>query len=172
MVRVFLRHIQVVSNQGRPCSDSPVDEDLLINHSLTTVYFLLLRKLAIQLKFPAEHPYHSHISKCAVFPNFDSPDDVRKGKHAVMTSSTLPPTAAASAPDPIVVHKTKGNFAREEVVKVQRESGKDPLIWNEHNYYQVSTSTNINCEAILHNFKSALHFLILNLVKKSVINSF
>ncbi|XP_020892876.1 uncharacterized protein C7orf31 [Exaiptasia diaphana] len=93
-------------------------------------------KHAIQLKFPSEHPYHSHIPKCALFPNFDSPDDVRKGKNVIMTSSTLPPTAAASAPDPVVVQKTKGHFARREIVQVQNESRKDPLIWNEHNYYQ------------------------------------
>lgn len=97
----------------------------------------MFRKLAIQLRFPAEHPYHSHIPKSAVFPNFDSPDDVRKGKDALMTSSTLPPTAAASAPDPVVVYKTKGSFARQEVVQVQKESQKDPLLWGEHNYYQV-----------------------------------
>ena len=95
------------------------------------------RKLAIQLKFPAEHPYHSHIPKFALFPSFDSPDDVRKGKQAVIMSATLPPTAAASPPDPVVVEKTKGYFDRREVVQVQNESQKTPLIWNEHNYYQV-----------------------------------
>ncbi|KAK3736634.1 hypothetical protein QZH41_017021, partial [Actinostola sp. cb2023] len=93
-------------------------------------------KLAIQLKFPSEHPYYSHAPQFAVFPTFDSPDDVRRGKQAVMMSATLPPTAAASPPDPVVVEKTKGHFGRREVVQVQKESEKGPLIWNEHSYYQ------------------------------------
>lgn len=89
------------------------------------------------MKFPSEHPYQSHAPKFSVFPSFDSPDDVRKGKEAVIYSPTLPPTAAASAIDPVVVEKTKGHAYRREVVQVQNESQKTPLIWNEHNYYQV-----------------------------------
>ncbi|KXJ18583.1 Uncharacterized protein C7orf31 [Exaiptasia diaphana] len=111
---------------------------IIFINSIPDPHKLDIGKHAIQLKFPSEHPYHSHIPKCALFPNFDSPDDVRKGKNVIMTSSTLPPTAAASAPDPVVVQKTKGHFARREIVQVQNESRKDPLIWNEHNYYQMN----------------------------------
>jgi len=75
--------------------------------------------------------------KFQVFPSLESPDDIRKGKQAVVLQPTLPPTAPASAPDPSVLEKTKGHFDRREVVSVQRESERKPLVWPEHNLLQV-----------------------------------
>ncbi|EDO41392.1 predicted protein [Nematostella vectensis] len=73
----------------------------------------------------------------ALFPNFDSPDDIRRGKLAATMYPTLPSTAPASAPDPVVVQKTKGSFGRRELVTIQNESDKKPLTWNGHNFYQL-----------------------------------
>lgn len=100
-------------------------------------YFSTIRKIQIPLGFPSGHPYTSHMPKFQVFPSLESPDDIRKGKQAVMLQPTLPPTAPASAPDPSVLEKTKGHFDRREMVSVQRESERTPLIWPEHNLLQV-----------------------------------
>lgn len=75
--------------------------------------------------------------KFQVFPSLESPDDHRKGKHALRLHPTLPPTAPASAPDPSVLEKTKGHFDRRELISVVRESEKKPLSWPEHNLLQV-----------------------------------
>ena len=96
------------------------------------------RKLQIQLPFPSEHPYYSHVARFAPFPSFDTPDDVRKGKLACQSKATLPETAPASAPDPNVMAKTKGHFARWEMIKPQNASERKPLNWPGHLYYQVS----------------------------------
>lgn len=100
-------------------------------------YFSTTRKIQIPLGFPSEHPCTSHMPKFQVFPSLESPDDIRKGKQAVMLQPTLPPTALASAPDSSVLEKTKGHFNRREMVSVQRESERKPLIWPEHNLLQV-----------------------------------
>ena len=81
------------------------------------------------------------MAKLALFPSFDTPDDVRKGKLACHSQATLPETAAASAPDPTVMAKTKGNFARWEIVKPQNASERKSLSWPGHLYYQVSNLT-------------------------------
>lgn len=94
-------------------------------------------KIQIPLGFPSEHPSTSHMPKFQVFPSLESPDDIRKGKQAVMLQPTLPPTALASAPDSSVLEKTKGHFNRREMVSVQRESERKPLIWPEHNLLQL-----------------------------------
>ena len=107
-------------------------------------YFSTSRKIQIPLGFPSEHPYTSHMPKFQVFPSLESPDDIRKGKQPVMLQPTLPPTAPASAPDPSVLEKTKGHFDRREMVSVQRESERKPLVWPEHNLLQV-ISTHWNC---------------------------
>lgn len=100
-------------------------------------YFSTIRKIQIPLGFPSGHPYASHMPQFQVFPSLESPDDIRKGKQAVMLQPTLPPTVPASAPDPSVLEKTKGHFNRREMVSVQRESERTPLIWPEHNLLQV-----------------------------------
>ena len=105
------------------------------------------RKIQIPLGFPSEHPSASHMPKFQVFPSLESPDDIRKGKQAVMLQPTLPPTAPASAPDPSVLEKTKGHFNRREMVSVQRESERTPLIWPEHNLLQVIPS-HLTCNKI------------------------
>lgn len=100
--------------------------------------FYSRRKIQIPLEFPAGHPYSSHMPKFHVFPSLESPDDHRKGKQAVLLHPTLPPTAPAAAPDPTVLEKTKGHFDRRELITVQKESEKKPLVWPEHNLLQVN----------------------------------
>ncbi|XP_051871913.1 uncharacterized protein C7orf31-like [Pristis pectinata] len=60
----------------------------------------------IQLPFPAEHPFYSHVSKFAVFPNFISPDDPYTG---VRAGRLLPinPDMPAKSYNVIVTQKTK-----------------------------------------------------------------
>ncbi|XP_066571717.1 sperm-associated microtubule inner protein 4 isoform X2 [Amia ocellicauda] len=61
----------------------------------------------IQLPFPAEHPYQSHISRFALFPSLGSPDDLTCG---VRAAARLPlnPLAPAGGYDITVLSKTKG----------------------------------------------------------------
>ncbi|MGH0149052.1 UNVERIFIED_CONTAM: hypothetical protein FKN15_052827 [Acipenser sinensis] len=62
----------------------------------------------IHLRFPAEHPYQSHISRFAVFPNFNSPDDPDTGVRA-RNIQPIQPFTPAKAPDVIVLSKTRGS---------------------------------------------------------------
>ncbi|RXM27615.1 hypothetical protein EOD39_2917 [Acipenser ruthenus] len=62
----------------------------------------------IRLRFPAEHPYQSHISRFAVFPNFKSPDDPDTGVRA-RNIQPIQPFTPAKAPDVIVLSKTRGS---------------------------------------------------------------
>ena len=66
-----------------------------------------MQKFMINKAFPAEHPYHSHMSKYAMFPSYDVPEDPVKGVHA---RSQVPKSAETpSNPyDVTVVSKTKG----------------------------------------------------------------
>lgn len=114
------------------------------NFVIIVWHFSTTRKIQIPLGFPSEHPYTSHMPKFQVFPSLESPDDIRKGKQAVMLQPTLPPTAPASAPDPTVLEKTKGHFDRREMVSIKRESERKPLTWPEHNLLQV-IPTNWTC---------------------------
>ena len=100
-------------------------------------FFIAFRKIQIPLRFPAEHPYTSHMAKFQTFPSFESPEDIWKGKGAVAIQPTLPATAPASAPDPTVFEKAKGHSKRKELVTVQHESRRKPLTWPEHNLLQV-----------------------------------
>ncbi|KAM4705126.1 sperm-associated microtubule inner protein 4 [Rhinophrynus dorsalis] len=84
----------------------------------------------IYLDFPAEHPYHSHISKFAVFPSFRPPDE------PVLSSSPLPPQTPARGYPTIILKKTKGNPYRHEVIDIS-ESQREALIWpGQEGYFQ------------------------------------
>ncbi|XP_078391819.1 sperm-associated microtubule inner protein 4 [Cetorhinus maximus] len=72
----------------------------------STAEFALDQK-QIRVPFPIEHPYYSHISKFAVFPNFNSPNDPNTG---VRAGQLLPinPDMPAKSYDVIVNKKIKG----------------------------------------------------------------
>ncbi|XP_067854074.1 sperm-associated microtubule inner protein 4 [Heptranchias perlo] len=75
----------------------------------------------IRLPFPAEHPYHSHVSKFAVFPNFTSSDDPYAG---VRSGHLLPinPDMPAKSYNVTVNRKTKGSPYRLETQEVTTEA--------------------------------------------------
>ncbi|XP_065053966.1 sperm-associated microtubule inner protein 4-like isoform X2 [Rhopilema esculentum] len=92
----------------------------------------------IEKKFPAEHPYSSHSSRFALFPQFDVPTDMSKGDAAHLFQPTLPPETAASAPEASIIGKAKGTPARHERVSVSPNSSRSPLRWLDGpNYFQL-----------------------------------
>ena len=77
-------------------------------------------KKQINLPFPAEHPYVSHVSRLAVFPNFKSPDDPITGDPA--RASQPLGTGMPASPYKVVLHsKTKGKKLREAIYLVTFE---------------------------------------------------
>ena len=108
---------------------------MLIISSIPDFNEVDLTKLQIDKKWPAKHPYSSHIPSVRMFPSYDSPDDSASATHQ---SSTLPPTVPAAAHPPTVVGKTKGSFARHEVIKIPLDSERKPISWPDGpDYYQV-----------------------------------
>ncbi|XP_056375810.1 uncharacterized protein C7orf31 homolog [Hyla sarda] len=80
--------------------------------------------------FPAEHPYHSHISKYAVFPTFTPSEEPSR------CPTSLPPQTPASGYPTIILRKTKGNPYRHEIVSITSDSQKLPLTWpGQQGYY-------------------------------------
>ncbi|XP_069504305.1 sperm-associated microtubule inner protein 4 isoform X2 [Ambystoma mexicanum] len=91
----------------------------------------------IYQRFPAEHPYQSHISKFAMFPNYTSPDDLDTGVRA-RSAPPLHPHTPASGHEAIVLRKTAGNPFRHEVLKIHLESMKKALNWpGQHGYFHI-----------------------------------
>ncbi|XP_041102708.1 uncharacterized protein C7orf31 [Polyodon spathula] len=99
-----------------------------------------LHEKQIHLQFPAEHPYQSHISRFAVFPNFKSPDDPDTGVRA-RNMQPIQPFTPAKAPDVIVLSKTRGTLCgpyRHEIVEIPSASNKKGLIWpGQYGYYDL-----------------------------------
>ncbi|KAM4689037.1 sperm-associated microtubule inner protein 4 [Discoglossus pictus] len=77
----------------------------------------------IYVAFPAEHPYHSHISKFAVFPSFRPPEE------STRSGPPLHPQTPARPHSAIILKKTKGNPYRHEVIYTPSESHKEALTW-------------------------------------------
>ncbi|OCT75784.1 uncharacterized protein C7orf31 [Xenopus laevis] len=75
----------------------------------------------IHTDFPAEHPYQSHISKFAVFPSYNPPEEPDG------TFSPLHPETPSRGYDTIVLRKTSGNPYRHEIIDIREP--KNPLIW-------------------------------------------
>ncbi|KAM4028453.1 sperm-associated microtubule inner protein 4 [Anomaloglossus baeobatrachus] len=91
--------------------------------------------------FPAEHPYHSHISKYAVFPNYKSSEEASR------CSTPLRPQTPASGYPTVVLRKTKGNPYRHEIVINTSDAEKLPLTWpGQHGYYHIPKSHNENVQ--------------------------
>ncbi|XP_074007000.1 sperm-associated microtubule inner protein 4 [Numenius arquata] len=89
------------------------------------------------LPFPICHPYQTHISRYAMFPNFRSPEDQDTGTDA---SSHQPfhPNIPTKAFDVVVLGKTRGNPYRHEVVSIPSDSQKKAVHWpGQHTYFQV-----------------------------------
>ncbi|XP_010281923.1 PREDICTED: uncharacterized protein C7orf31 homolog, partial [Phaethon lepturus] len=89
------------------------------------------------LPFPTSHPYQTHISRYAMFPNFKSPEDRDTGIDA---SSHQPfhPNIPTKAFDMVVLRKTRGNPYRHEAVSIPSASQKAALHWpGQHTYFQL-----------------------------------
>ncbi|XP_044151472.1 uncharacterized protein C7orf31 homolog [Bufo gargarizans] len=89
--------------------------------------------------FPAEHPYHSHISKYAVFPSCTPSEEPSR------CPTPLHPQTAASGYPTVILRKTKGNPYRHEIVTITSEAQKLPLTWpGQDGYYHLPKFSNEN----------------------------
>ncbi|XP_041372171.1 uncharacterized protein LOC121385529 [Gigantopelta aegis] len=105
-------------------------DDQLVPRPQDTV----MGKLLINKSFPAEHPYHSHMSQLAVFPKFDSSEDPKRGVKAKQErpiNSEMP----ANPYDITIVKKTKGSGLRHEMQALPQQSEKAPLHWLGENFF-------------------------------------
>ncbi|XP_032903719.1 uncharacterized protein C7orf31 homolog [Amblyraja radiata] len=80
---------------------------------LPTTKELAMDQKQIRMPFPAEHPFHSHIPKFAIFPSFISPDDPYTGVRAGRLMPINPDMPAKSY-TVTVTQKTKGFPYRHE----------------------------------------------------------
>ncbi|XP_075684768.1 sperm-associated microtubule inner protein 4 [Rhinoderma darwinii] len=91
--------------------------------------------------FPAEHPYHSHISKFAVFPSFTPSDEPSR------CPTPLHPQTPASGYPTVILRKTKGNPYRHEMVTITSDAQKLPLTWpGQQGYYHLPKSHHENVQ--------------------------
>ncbi|KAM6142344.1 sperm-associated microtubule inner protein 4 [Phoenicopterus ruber ruber] len=89
------------------------------------------------LPFPTSHPYQTHISRYAMFPNFTAPEDRDTGIDA---SSHQPfhPNIPTKVFDAVVLRKTRGNPYRHEVVSIPSDSQKKAEHWpGQHTHFQL-----------------------------------
>ncbi|KAL5010406.1 hypothetical protein ScPMuIL_012711 [Solemya velum] len=84
--------------------------------------------IIINRPFPAEHPYSSHMSRCAVFPKFDSSEDAKRGVHA-RREQPINSEMPANPADVTIIHKLKGHGFRREIQANPKESEKKALEW-------------------------------------------
>lgn len=76
-----------------------------------SVLFARLNLSEICSPYPIEHPYHTHISRGAMFPTFTSPKDLYTGIKA-RSQQPFPPTVPTKAYDTTVL-KTRGKIGFE-----------------------------------------------------------
>ncbi|XP_008051915.1 uncharacterized protein C7orf31 homolog [Carlito syrichta] len=77
--------------------------------------------------YPIEHPFHTHISRGAMFPTFTSPEDLYTGVRA-HNCQPFPPTVPTNPYDTRVL-KTRGNPYRYELLDFPMDSRKKALTW-------------------------------------------
>ncbi|XP_058533991.1 uncharacterized protein C7orf31 homolog isoform X2 [Ochotona princeps] len=78
--------------------------------------------------YPIEHPYHTHISRGALFPTFTSPKDLYTGIRAC-SQRPFPPTVPTKTYETTPVLKTRGNPYRYELLDYPTDSKKAALTW-------------------------------------------
>ena len=61
----------------------------------------------IDLPFPSEHPYYSHMSRFALFPKFNTPDDPVTGDPSRI-KKPIPSETPATSHNVAIFNKTKG----------------------------------------------------------------
>ncbi|KAL8559311.1 hypothetical protein ACOMHN_060002 [Nucella lapillus] len=89
---------------------------------------------SINLPFPAEHPYASHVPRYAVFPKFDSSDDPKRG---VAARRHLPITSEMPGnPFDVTVKQPVMGFPyRHEFQDCLPESQRKPLYWAGEDFF-------------------------------------
>ncbi|XP_062956635.1 sperm-associated microtubule inner protein 4 isoform X3 [Cynocephalus volans] len=87
----------------------------------------------ICLPYTIEHPYHTHISRGAMFPTFTSPKELCTGIKA-RNQQLFPPTVPTKAYDTTVL-KTRGNPYRYELLDFPMDSKKKALSWPGQDVY-------------------------------------
>ncbi|KAL6488463.1 hypothetical protein MHYP_G00022040 [Metynnis hypsauchen] len=92
----------------------------------------------IKVPIQREHPYQSHISRCAIFPTYRCPDDPHTGVRAA-TKLPLNPLLPASAPQVILLNKTKGAPYRHELLDVSMATQRNVTTWPGQNGFQNHT---------------------------------
>lgn len=107
-----------------------------------------LNPVLINKKFPASHPYASHISNTAMFPSDEHPppgavDLHARAKEGAPLDGRLPPECAAAADTPQIDFKAKGHFGRQELVRIPLDSQQRPMSYPAHDtYFQVLKGQN------------------------------
>uniref|UniRef100_A0A3B4DLK3 Uncharacterized protein n=1 Tax=Pygocentrus nattereri TaxID=42514 RepID=A0A3B4DLK3_PYGNA len=89
----------------------------------------------IKVSIQREHPYQSHISRCAIFPTYRCPDDPHTGVRAA-TKLPLNPLLPASAPQVTLLNKTKGAPYRHELLDVSMATQRNVTTWPGQNGFQ------------------------------------
>ncbi|XP_036434041.1 uncharacterized protein C7orf31 [Colossoma macropomum] len=92
----------------------------------------------IKVSIQREHPYQSHISRCAMFPTYRCPDDPHTGVRAA-TKLPLNPLLPASAPQVTLLNKTKGAPYRHELLDVSMATQRNVTTWPGQNGFQNHT---------------------------------
>lgn len=88
---------------------SPVDyNSVMFTIADFNYYYYFHRNILINKDFPAEHPYSSHMPRYAVFPNFISSEDPKRGVNA-RREQPINAEMPATGNHVTIVHKTKGD---------------------------------------------------------------
>ena len=93
----------------------------------------------IQHPFPMQHPFTSHMSNSALFPNYTAPEDSKRGEQALRsTVHILDPQTPAQAEENIVVEKTHGFPWRHEIKTLTLPTQKKGVWYPDEHYYHVT----------------------------------
>jgi len=94
-----------------------------------------IQQKAIDLNFPAEHPYASHTEKFALLPSFTSPQDPTRGLDA-QRKQPINSEMPANPYNMTVVKKIKGFPYRQEIQALPTEGSKKALHFPDGNFDQ------------------------------------
>ncbi|KAM9310017.1 sperm-associated microtubule inner protein 4 [Pholidichthys leucotaenia] len=114
---------QCFNNTGRRKSKVRLNDQLIPKPTDINVM-----EKTIKAATPKEHPYSSHMSRFAMFPSFQSPDDPETGVRATsqLFLNSLVPN---SAPEVTLLSKTKGCSYRHEVIETPEKAKKKAVRW-------------------------------------------
>ena len=93
----------------------------------------------IRQGFPMQHPYTSHMSYQALFPNYIAPEDAKRGEVMLKCNSMIHDVQTpAKVDDTIVVKKTHGFPWRHEIQKLQLPTQRRGTWYEDKQYYHVT----------------------------------